>query len=38
MNPTKGLHNCYELVEFLCEIDNKESKAVKLDQAAKKEK
>jgi hypothetical protein len=38
MNPTVGLHNCYELVEFLCEIDNVVSKAMKMDLALKKEK
>jgi len=29
MNPTVALHNCYELVEFLCKMDNTNSKAMK---------
>jgi len=36
MNPTVALHNCYELVEFLCEIDNNVSKAMRAVEAEKK--
>jgi glutathione peroxidase-family protein len=37
MNPTVDLHNAYELIEYLCNLDNTVSKNMKEVQAKKKE-
>jgi 7,8-dihydro-6-hydroxymethylpterin-pyrophosphokinase len=37
MNPTVDLHNAYELIEYLCNLDNTVSKNMKEVQAKKKQ-